>query len=83
MKFTWKPIEDINNLPRGIEIMVCIPKTKEFDGYCEYIRRGDTGINDEDSNGWYYMYSNRQIQDHKVKAFTHYFIPRPFDDTNC
>jgi hypothetical protein len=23
-----------------------------------------------------------KIQDHKVKAFTHYFIPQPFDDTN-
>lgn len=35
MKFTWKPIKDINNLPRGVELMVCIKNN-----YCEYIRRG-------------------------------------------
>jgi len=34
MKFTWKPITDINNLPKGVEIMVCIKEN-----YCEYIRR--------------------------------------------
>ena len=79
MKFTWKPIKNINNLPRGVEIMVCIPKTKEFKGYCEYIRRGDGGIEEEDINGWYYVYTDRQIQDHKVKKFSHYFIPRTFN----
>ena len=71
MKFTWKPIKDLNNLPRGFEIMVCIPKTKDFDGYCEYIYR--------EGNEWFYVYSGKQIQEHKLKAFTHYFIPRPFE----
>ncbi len=67
MKFTWKPIKDLNNLPRGFEIMVCIK-----DAYCEYIyREGDK---------WFYVYSGKQIQEHKLKAFTHYFIPRPFKE---
>jgi len=73
MKFTWKPIKDINNLPRGIEIMVCIK-----DKYCEYIRRGGSMI--DTPNAWFYVYTEKQIQEHKVKAFTHYFIPRPFKD---
>jgi hypothetical protein len=75
MKFTWKPIKNINNLPRGVEIMVCIK-----DQYCEYIRRDDSLSDDPDA--WFYVYTQRQVQDHKVKAFTHYFIPRPFKVDN-
>ena len=67
MKFTWKPITDINNLPKGVEIMVCIKEN-----YCEYIRR--------EGDAWFYVYTDRQIQESKVKHFTHYFIPRPYSD---
>ena len=73
MKFTWKTIKDINNLPRGVEIMVCIK-----DKYCEYIRRASS--TSDTPNAWFYVYTDKQIQEHKVKAFTHYFIPRPFKD---
>ena len=75
MKFTWKIIKNLNDLPRGFEIMVCIPKTKEFKGYCEYIYR--------EGNDWFYVYSGKKIQEHKLKAFTHYFIPRPFEVENA
>lgn len=70
MKFTWRPIKDLNALPRGFEVMVCIPTTESSEGYCEYIyREGDV---------WYYVYSGREISLSKLAAFTHYFIPRPF-----
>lgn len=70
MKFTWKPIKDLNALPRGIEVMVCIENK-----YCDYIRRASTV--DKDPDAWFYVYTSSQIQEHKLKAFTHYFIPRP------
>lgn len=74
MKFTWKPIKDINNLPRIYPIMVC-----KKDYYCEYIIRADS-IHDDDPDSWYYVYTDRQVNEYKLKAFTHYFIPRPFED---
>lgn len=70
MKLTWKPIKDLNTLPRGVEVMVCIENK-----YCDYIRRADSV--DHDPDAWLYVYTDSKIQPHKLKAYTHYFIPRP------
>lgn len=68
MKFTWKPIKDLDRLPLGVEVMVCIEGH-----YCDYIHKpmGHMG------GGWEYVYSGSEVQEHKLKAYTHYFIPRP------
>lgn len=74
MKLPWKPIKNLNDLPLGIEIMVCLE-----DYYCDFIRRA--GSTDSNPDAWFYVYTTKQVQEHKLKAFTHYFIPRHLDNT--
>ncbi len=68
----WKPIKNIDFLPTGTEVVVCIENL-----YCEYIRKADPA-HDPDPKSWFYLYTNRQVSPHKLKAYTHYFIPRPY-----
>ena len=67
--FKWKPIKDINDIPRGYEIMVCKPTTNDLSGHCQYIYRDD--------DKWYYVYCRREVSERRLDSFKFYFIPEP------
>lgn len=65
MKFTWRPIKNIYNLPKGVDIAVSMGNH-----YVDYIT--------SENGGFEYINSGRVVQKHKLEAFTHYMIIRPF-----
>jgi hypothetical protein len=68
MKFTWKPITNIDNLPRNGEFFMM------SDGRnVDFVRRGDSSSSERDK--WFYCYSGSEVQN--PKRFIEYFIPRP------